>query len=38
VQGPEDVDAIVELFALSYERAVAARADHTRSRQAAAAA
>ena len=25
VDGPEDVEAIVELFALSYERAVAAR-------------
>jgi hypothetical protein len=30
VRGPEDVQAIVELFALSYERAVAARGARTR--------
>ncbi len=30
VHGPDDVEAIVELFALSYERAVAARSARTR--------
>ena len=30
VHGPEDVEAVVELFRLSYERAVAARAARTR--------
>ena len=34
VRGPEDVAAIVELFALSYERAVAARAARSRQGQA----
>ena len=33
VRGPEDVAAIVELFRLSYERAVAARSARTRQRE-----
>lgn len=33
VQGPEDVEAIVELFRLSYERAVAARSRGDRDRE-----